>query len=45
MWNRISAIQVKGGTNNIINNISIVEKSGEEINKRISDLELMIHVS
>jgi len=44
MWNRINAIQVKGGTNFIISNIKNVEKTGEEVNKRISDLEIMIHV-
>jgi len=44
MWNRINAIQVKGGTNFIISNMKNVEKTGEEVNKRISDLEVMIHV-
>ncbi len=45
MWNRIHNIQVKGGTNNIMGLISNVEKGGEEINKRISDLALMLNVT
>jgi len=44
MWNRISAIQMKGGSQNIINTISTVEKSGDDINKRIADLEVMLQV-
>ena len=45
MWRRIQEIQLKGGSNYIINQLNEVDKSREKINKRITELDHKLQVS
>jgi len=44
MWRRIEEIQLKGGSNYMMSQLNSVDTSRENINKRILELENLLHV-
>ncbi len=45
LWRRIEEIQKKGGSNHIVNQLNMVDKSADDISKRVSELDSKIMVS